>query len=398
MGTTETFESPSGTPSEWIAPDAVPISGTCEARFDRVREVFTDHFLQGLDAGASFAVFLDGQPVIDLWGGFADAGYTVPWQHHSMVNVFSSSKTVTALCALVLADRGQLDLDAPVAKYWPEFAANGKEDVLVRQIVSHTSGMSGWAQRVTLQDVYDWEKSTSLLARQAPFWEPGTASGYHGMTMGHLVGEVVRRVTGTTMGTWLQQELASPIGANVHLGTWGESDPLVSPVIQGAPRGRPTGGLDFIDLTLFNPFYTVDDVNTVEWRRAEIGAANVHADAHGLAALQSVLACGGESGGTRFMSEAGCRRVLDVQSDGIDLIFGLPVRWGMGYALGSEILLPGIPGDAIAFWMGNGGSMSFVDLDRRMSVAYTQNRWIDSRHENDRRYALLKTVYESLDA
>jgi CubicO group peptidase (beta-lactamase class C family) len=398
MTATETSSPPSGTPDVWIAPDAVPINGTCEGRFDNVREVFTHQLLQGLDIGASFAVFIDGQPVIDLWGGFSDPGFTAPWRRHNIVNVFSSSKTVTALCALVLADRGELDLDAPVAKYWPEFAVNGKADVLVRHIVSHTSGLSGWAERVTLQNVYDWEKSTALLARQAPFWAPGTASGYHGMTMGHLVGEVVRRVTGMSMGTWLQKELAGPLGANVHLGTWGESDSLVAPLIQGAPRGRPTGSLDFIDLTLFNPFYTVADVNTVEWRRAEIGAANVHADAHGLAALQSVLACSGEGGGKRFMSAAGARRVLDVQSDGIDLIFGLPVRWGLGYALGSDILLPGIPGDAIAFWMGNGGSLSFVDMDRRMSVAFTQNRWIDGRHENDRRFALLKAVYEALDA
>src|SRR5262245_18775992 len=168
----------------------VDVNGVCESRFDPVREAFAFNLDTAQDVGASVAVFVDGEPVVDLWGGHFDATYTRLFERDTICQGFSSTKTVTALCALVLADRGGIDLDAPVRKYWPEFAAEGKADVVVRQLLGHTSGVCGWSEPITFGVLYDLEKSTAMLARQAPLFKPGRTSGYHGYTQGHLVGEV----------------------------------------------------------------------------------------------------------------------------------------------------------------------------------------------------------------
>ena len=195
-----------------------PLGGTCSARFDPLRELFAAKLESGEDLGASLALNIDGEMVVDLWGGWADEARTVPWTENTITNVFSTTKTMTALAALVLVDRGELDLDATVAKYWPEFAARGKAGIKVRHLLSHTSGVSGWEQPITLEDLYDWDKSTALLAAQAPWWEPGTASGYHMLNYGHLIGEVIRRITGQRLGEFFAAHIAGPLGADFHIG------------------------------------------------------------------------------------------------------------------------------------------------------------------------------------
>src|SRR5690348_6346122 len=204
------------------------VSGTCPDRFSAVRDASVANLNSGAGVGASVAVFLDGEPVVDLWGGYFGMSYTRPWERDTIVHTFSSIKTMTALCALILADRGEVDLDAPVAKYWPEFAAAGKGEIRVRHVVSHTSGLAGWSEQVTMRDLCDREKSTALPAAQAPWWEPGTASGYHCYTIGHLVGEVVRRVTGLTLGQFFAREVADKVGAEFSIGTGPELDSRVS--------------------------------------------------------------------------------------------------------------------------------------------------------------------------
>src|SRR6266704_6605579 len=195
-----------------------PLGGTCSARFDPLRELFAAKLESGEDLGASLAVNIDGEMVADLWGGWADEARTAPWTENTIANVFSTTKTMTSLAALVLIDRGELDLDANVAKYWPEFAARGKAEIKVRQLLSHTSGVSGWDQPVTIDDVYDWDKSTAMLAAQAPWWEPGTAMGYHAFTYGHLIGEVIRRITGQRPGAFIAAQIAGSLGADFHIG------------------------------------------------------------------------------------------------------------------------------------------------------------------------------------
>ena len=195
------------------------VHGECDERFAGVRSLLQGNLQRGADVGASVAITLDGEMVVDLWGGWADEARTRPWEADTITNVWSTTKTMTNLCALVLADAGELDLDGPVAKYWPEFAAAGKADrVLVRHLLAHTAGLPGWAEPITVEDLYDWEKATGLLAAQEPWWEPGTASGYHAVTQGYLVGELVRRVTGQSLGTFFRERLAGPLGADFHIG------------------------------------------------------------------------------------------------------------------------------------------------------------------------------------
>src|SRR3954471_17046027 len=187
-------------------------------RFVNVRKVFEQNLADGPDLGGSFCVTVDGEVVLDIFGGFADEARTRPWRADTIVGVYSTTKTMTALTALLVADRGELDFEAPVARYWPEFAAGGKQDVTVAQLMSHSAGLCGWREPITRDDLYDWEKATALLAAQEPFWAPGTVSGYHALTQGYLVGEVVRRITGRSLGTVFREEIAAPLGADFWIG------------------------------------------------------------------------------------------------------------------------------------------------------------------------------------
>ncbi|MEK9868950.1 MAG: serine hydrolase domain-containing protein, partial [Gammaproteobacteria bacterium] len=194
--------------------DGISVEGHFSERFSATASQFAKNFSSGADLGASFAMSVDGEMVVDIWAGHKDEARREPWEEDTIVNVWSSTKTVSFLCALVLADRGLLNFDAPVARYWPEFAENGKNDVLVWHIMSHAAGLSGMSEAVTAADFYNWEKMTRLLAAQAPWWPPGTASGSHALTQGYLIGEVVRRITGKTMGQFLQEEIAGPLQAD----------------------------------------------------------------------------------------------------------------------------------------------------------------------------------------
>lgn len=353
------------------------IAGTFDDRFSGVRDVLSTSLDNGGDVGASVAVFVDGQAVVDIWGGYADAERTRPWERDTITNVWSTTKTMTALSALLLADRGEIDFHAPVARYWPEFKANGKENIEVRHLMGHTSGLSGWAEPMTTEDLYDWEKATSLLAAQAPWWEPGTASGYHAITQGYLVGEVVRRVTGQSLGTFFRTELAEPLGADFHIGLPASADARVSNVIPPPPMNlEALGPIDHNGVamrTFINPLPSVEAVWTEGWRRAEIPAANGHGNARSVGLIQSVLACGGEVGGRRFLSEAGCEAVFEEQSNGPDLVLSLPIRFGMGYGLPTPDMPIG-PNARACYWGGYGGSVIVIDFDRRMTIAYMMNR------------------------
>ncbi len=217
-------------------------------------------------SGPRSSVRVGDETVVDLWGGSADAAGTRPWVEGTIVNVYSTTKTMTALTALLLADRGLIDFDAPVAKYWPEFAAGGKSRVTVAQIMSHSSGLSGWREKVTKQDLYDWERAVALLAAQEPFWEPGTASGYHAVTMGFLVGEVVRRVTGKALGTVFREEIAQALGADFWIGLPASEDHRVAELIPPPPGQGLDANLDSLNEIqknwIVNPLFSVDDSKT----------------------------------------------------------------------------------------------------------------------------------------
>jgi CubicO group peptidase (beta-lactamase class C family) len=371
------------------------VQGEYDDRFVGVCDVLATHLDNGKDVGASVAVLLDDELVVDVWGGFADEARTRPWERDTITNVWSSTKTVTALCALIVADRGELDFDAPVARYWPEFAANGKDGVLVRHLMGHTAGLSGWQEPITVEDLYDWEKATSLLAAQAPWWEPGTASGYHALTQGYLVGEVIRRVTGDTVGTFLAKEVAGPLGADFHIGLPPEHDHRVANVIPPPPIPMPDDLASVAGRTFTNPPLAAESAWTEGWRRAEIPAAGGHGNARAVATIQAILANGGESQGLRLLSPEGCAAVFREQARGVDLVLGAPLRLGIGFGLTGEEM-PLSPNPRTCFWGGWGGSVVVIDLDARMVVTYMMNRMGEGTLGDDRGVTILAAAYGAL--
>ncbi len=357
------------------------LGGTCSARFEPLRELFAAKLESGEDLGASLAVNIDGEMVVDLWGGWADEARTVPWTENMITCVLSTTKTMTSLAALVLVDRGEIDLDANVAAYWPEFAARGKAGIKVRQLLSHTSGVSGWDQPVTIDDVYDWDKSTAMLAAQAPWWEPGTASGYHAMTYGHLIGEVIRRITGKRLGEFFAAEIAGPLGADFHIGLPPSEFPRVANLV--APQWPPTdltrldpNGPAFKTFTGPNLDLNIENSRTERWRRADIGAGNGHGNARSIARIQSAVACGGEALGVRLLSPKTIDRIFEVQSNTVDLVLGIPLKIGVGYGLPWTEVLPFVPEGRVCFGSGAGGSLVIADVDRRMTFAYVMNKMV----------------------
>jgi len=347
------------------------------------------------------SVVHDGRTVVDVWAGAIDDQGT-PWAEDTIINVWSTTKTMTALTALMLADQGELDFHSPVARYWPEFAANGKEGVEVRHLMAHTSGLSGWQERTTIEDVLDWETATSRLAAQAPWWEPGTASGYHALTQGYLVGEVIRRVSGgTTVGELFAKEIAGPLGADFHIGTGAEHDARVALVIP--PANANLGGDELEALgadsiamrTLSNPKLTADASWTEAWRRAEIPAAGGHGNARSVARVQSVLSHGGEVDGVRILSPAGCEAVFEQQSSGPDLVLQAPLTLGIGYGISSADMPIG-PNQRTCFWGGWGGSIVVNDLENRLTVAYVMNRMGEGTTGDDRGIGVLFAAYAAV--
>jgi CubicO group peptidase (beta-lactamase class C family) len=371
------------------------VQGEYDDRFVGVRDVLATHLDNGKDVGASVAVMLDDELVVDIWGGFADEARTRPWERDTITNVWSSTKTITSLCALILADRGELDFDAPVARYWPEFAANGKEAVLVRHIMGHTSGLSGWEEPMTVADFYDWDKATSLLAAQAPWWEPGTASGYHAFTYGNLVGELVRRVTGDTLGTFVAKEIAGPLGADFSIGVAPEHEHRVANVIPPPPLPMPDDLTSIAVRTLANPLPDAEWSWTEAWRRSELPAVNGHGNARSMAVIQSALANEGESQGLRLLSAEGCAAVFREQARGVDLVLGAPLRLGIGFGLTGEEMPLG-PNPRTCFWGGWGGSIVVIDLDARMVVTYMMNRMGEGTLGDDRGIGILAAAYGAL--
>ena len=354
------------------------IEGFCNAPFEKLVDALSGTLDNGGDLGASVAITVEGEMVADFWGGWADAARTAPWQRDTLVNCWSTTKTMTSLAALTLVDRGQLDVHAPVSRYWPEFAQNGKDDILVRHLMSHTSGVSGWEQPVVQDDLYDWEKSTSMLAAQAPWWEPGSASGYHALNQGHLVGEVVRRITGKSLGTFFADEIAGPLGADFHIGLAPAHDHRVSPVIAPPPLPIDMESLDVTSpmfKTFTGPPVDANYANTEAWRRAEIGAANGHGNARSVARIQAIVANGGTIDGVQLLSPSTIDTIFEVQADGTDLVLGAPLKFGIGYGLPQPDTLPYLPQNGrLCFWGGWGGSMIIVDVARRMTIAYTMNQ------------------------
>lgn len=374
------------------------VQGKFDEKFAGVAEIFSDNLVSGEDLGASFALTIDGEMVIDIWGGYLDEEKTKPWQQDTIVNVYSTTKTMSFLCALVLADRGQIDFDANVADYWPEFAANGKASVKVWHLMNHAAGLSGMDEVMTPEDLYDWEKIVTALAAQAPWWTPGEQSGYHALTQGFLIGEVVRRVTGRTLGRFFREEIAGPLDADFYIGVPESEFHRIGNLLPAGEGEAPTAGEpgSIAARTFANPFSPAPNSWTDGWRRAEIPAANGHGNARSVAKLQAPLACGGSAFGVDLMSEATARSVMASRISGDDLCLGVPIAFGLGFGLNSDIL-PMSPNKNACYWGGWGGSSILVDQDAKLSVSFVMNKMFPGMMGDMRSYSLVQAVYEALD-
>ncbi|MFK8021365.1 MAG: serine hydrolase domain-containing protein [Pseudomonadales bacterium] len=374
----------------------VDINGRCDPKFASVKDAFAKNFEDGLDIGASVAVTVDGESVVDLWGGDLVDAEGAQWQEDTIVNVWSTTKTMAATVMLMLADRGLLDFNEKVSTYWPEFAQNGKQNIQVRHIMSHSAGLSSVEEPIVFEDFCDHEKIINLLAAQAPWWEPGTQSGYHAITQGHLQNEIVRRIIGTTLGEFFREEVAQPLDADFHIGTSEEHLSRIG--FLEPPETQPETDADPMSIavrTLANPPLDALVPRKSAWRTAEIPAANGHGNARSVARIHSAIACGGEVDGVRLLSEDGCRKIFEQQTDGVDLALGYPVRFGMGFGLNTEAQ-PVSPNKNACYWGGWGGSLSQIDMDARMSFGYVMNRMRSGTVGDMRAASLLHQTYQSL--
>jgi CubicO group peptidase (beta-lactamase class C family) len=395
----------------------VPVHGTCDPRFENVREVFAKCVASSKEVGAAIAFTLDGESVVDLWGGYADESCTREWERDTIVNTYSTTKGMTALCAHRLIERGLIRLDEPVAKHWPEFAQKGKEKVPFRWLLSHQVGLPAIREPLPPETLYDWDAMCAALASTEPWWEPGTQHGYHPVTYGFLVGEVIRRVTGKTVGQMFREEVAEPLGADFHIGLPPEHHHRVSDLLGSIAPAKPKDGSapapvkikgplgdfmrDMADSTTMvgaafnNPRIRSGAHNTAEWRQAEIPAANGHGNARALARVYGALACGGEVDGVRLLEPQSIVQARTEQASGPDqTLANMPMRFGLGYMLRSEFM-PFSPSENAFGHPGAGGSIGMADPDAGVGFGYVMNKMGMGLVGGATGFAVLKAFFEA---
>jgi len=379
------------------------IEGHCGPRYERVREAFAAGFRERDEIGAAVAVTVDGEPVVDLWAGHADPARTRPWTRDTLVHVYSVTKGMTALCAHRLLERGALDLDAPVARYWPEFAQRGKGAISVRWLLSHRAGLPALRAPLPPAALYDWAAMCAALAAAEPCVPPGQLS-YHPMTFGWLVGELVRRVDGRSLGRFFREEIAEPLGVDFHIGLGPAEEKRAADITQVEPPpelveafgAASSGDAPLLVLAYVNPPGTGDH-NGPQHRRAEIPAINGHGNALALARVYGALARGGELDGVRLLSEAAVEQARTRQAEDMDALHGVWIRMALGYWLTQ----PGRPGydfspnEGAFGHPGAGGSLGFADPKTRLGFGYVTNRMGRSIEIDPRAQALIDAVYAS---
>ncbi|MDE0511917.1 MAG: serine hydrolase [Gammaproteobacteria bacterium] len=373
------------------------IHGYCDEKFAGVREVLECNFRENGDLGASVAATVEGEFVVDIWGGYEDAARTRPWQENTIVNVYSTTKTMTFITALMMEDRGLLDIEAPVSDYWPEFAQAGKEGICVRHVLSHSAGLPGFSRRLSPAELYDWDLVCADLASQEPWWQVGTQCGYHGFTQGFLIGEVVRRITGKSFGTYFKEEIADRVGADFHIGLDPRDFGRIAD-LQESPAAEPPTAMDpesIIARVYGSLEFESDTPSTEDWRRAEIPAANGHGNARSVVRAQTALANGGKAFGTEFFSPKAVSRALQTQIKGNDLVIGFEVEYAMGYSKPVD-WNPLSPNANSLWWGGAGGSTICVDTDAHVCMSYVMNQMSTYLLGDPRGISLHQALYAGL--
>ncbi|CAG7943432.1 unnamed protein product [Penicillium salamii] len=372
------------------------VQGSCDPLFNRVRDLVQERLDLGEETGVSLCINIDGKNVLDVWGGHADAEKTRAWEEDTLTVVWSSTKVITALAALKLIDQGLLDPEERVSKYWPEFGVNGKEDVRVWHFLTHSSGLPSWTEPMTMEILYDTPTSTGMLERQAPWFTPGSATGYQMLNHGHLIGELVRRVSGKPLKQFIADELADPLGADFALGVSEEKQAKTSDIIPPPPLGLPEG-IDMESImvkTFLNPVPDAKASMTPEYRATEIGAANGFTNARGLGRIASIVSLNGTVDNKQYLSPQTIEKIFQERISGSDLVLGFKLRMGLGLGLPVPETVSYIPEGNIAFWCGWGGSMVIMDLDRRMAITYAMNQMGPGLVGNANSEIYIKAIYE----
>jgi CubicO group peptidase (beta-lactamase class C family) len=387
------------------------IHGHCDPSFAAVREAFERNFREHNEVGAAVAFAQDGELVVDLWAGYQDAAKTVPWRDDTLVNVWSVGKALIAVCLLRLVERGHVELDAPVARYWPEFAQAGKQDVTVRTLMAHRAGLQAVAKPLPPgYNLRDWDGMCAALAEQQPWWEPGTNFGYHTNTFGFLLGEIVRRVDGRRPAQFLVEELTAPLGVEAYFGFGPELDERVADWIpyvraEGEENDRPwlekdpatLTGVELGRLLAYRnpPGDPAAGVNSRTWRAAEYPSTSGHSNARAMATVFGGIANGGDWRGYHILAPDVRDEAISVHSDGEDAVLGRPNRFGLGFQLTNPGIRPLGTGPRGFGHYGNGALLGFGDPDNRVAFGYVCNRagrsWRDPRN-----IALIDAAYSCL--
>ena len=353
------------------------IEGFVVPGFEAVREAFAANFARAEplgEVGAAISVYRRGEHVVELWSGFRDAQRSEPWTRDTLVNVWSTTKGVVAAAFAMAVERGQIDYDAPVTRYWPQFAAHAKQRTTVSHVLSHQAGLPGFAAPTDAQDVYDWDASCAKLAAQAPAFSAGDATCYHAGTFGFLAGEIFRRATGQTLGAYIARHLAQPLKADIHLGTPAAEDARIAPVIGPAvePDLVALGLSEIAMMAMSNPVLRPEQANTRAWRAAELPAMNLHATADGIARVFGALANGGALDGVTLLKPQTITRMIEVRSRRKDMLLGFEIEWTHGLARNSTGVFGPNPN---AFGhTGWGGSFGYADPERGVGAAYVMNQ------------------------
>ena len=373
------------------------IQGECDPQFSKVKETFEKLYREDREIGSCFAVYKDGNPLVDLWGGFQDKDKTKPWQKDNLVTVYSTTKGVAAFCIALAMEKGLLKYEERVSTYWPEFSNNGKEDITIGMLMSHQAGICSPETR-NVDDYYNQNLMAEKLAGMTPIWEPGTASGYHSMTFGWLTSELILRVTGKSLGTFFREEVGDRHEIDFFIGLPESEDHRVAELVPFDIVRNENSEQQQVELTdaqksQRNSAGTLDIQNTKEWRQAEIPSANGQGNAGGLAKLYSLIVP--EDNSLKLLKDDTVNQMTTMQIEGRDLVLAVQVRWGVGFILNKHKIIYG-PIEGAFGHSGYGGSCAFGDPENKIGVSYVMNRMLDNFNADGRSIELINATYDCL--
>ena len=373
------------------------IHGECDPQFSKVKETFEKLYQEDREIGSCFAVYKDGNPLVELWGGFQDKDKTKPWQKDNLVTVYSTTKGVAAFCIALAMEKGLLKYEEKVSTYWPEFASNGKEDITVGMLMSHQAGICSPETR-NVDDYYNQNLMAEKLAGMTPIWEPGTASGYHSMTFGWLTSELILRVTGKSLGTFFREEVGDQHEIDFFIGLPESEDHRVAELVPFEIVRNENSEQQKIELTEAqksqrNSAGTLDIQNTKAWRQAEIPSANGQGNARGLAKFYSLIVP--EDNSLKLLKDDTVNQMTTMQIEGRDLVLAVQVRWGVGFILNKHKVIYG-PIESAFGHSGYGGSCAFGDPENKIGVSYVMNRMLDNFNADGRSIELINATYNCL--